>query len=124
MKNPLLARFERRSGHAGGVAEEKAAKRLGARATLASGALDFDKGDYSFEDVLFDSKATINKSISLKHEWLEKIVKEAQGKKMVGAIHIQFTEANGDIKKDGAWVALPEWFVRKLLIESAERAGG
>lgn len=124
MKNPLLERFERRAGNAGKSAEKKAVKRMGARATLASGALDHDKGDYSLEDVLFDSKSTVKGSISLKHEWLEKIAKEAQGKKMVGAIHIQFTEDDGGIKKDGSWIALPEWFVRKLLIESAEKTGG
>ena len=115
MKNPLLDRLEKRQH--GSRAEKKASKRMGARQTLASGALEWDKGDYEVADMLLDSKATIHRSVSLKLDWLEKIRKEAQGKKMVGGIHIQFTNPDGEPVPNGSWIVLPESFVQRLLNE-------
>ena len=113
MKNPLLERYGRQN--TGSLAEKKAAKRLGGSSTLASGALDFDKGDYELGDLLVDSKSTVNKSISLKRDWLDKISKEAHGKQLIGAVHLQFTDQRGEPVKNGSWFVIPEGLMRSLL---------
>lgn len=114
MNNRVLDRLNKKQCH-GTLAERKGARRMGARATLASGALDFDKGDYEMDSLLVDSKATVHKSISLKQEWLEKIRKEAQGKQKVGAVHIQFTDDKGNVVRNGSYFVVPEAFLRGLL---------
>ena len=57
--------------------EKELAKDLGAKTTPASGATPFRKGDMRLNGYLIESKATANKSISIKLEWLLKIEKEA-----------------------------------------------
>ena len=67
--------------------------------------------------LLLDSKATIHKSFSLKKDVLEKITLEANGKIKVGGILLQFVDSNGDVKRDGAWAIIPEWFLQELMSE-------
>jgi hypothetical protein len=57
--------------------EKQLGKDLGARLTPGSGN-SFQKGDMKTGCFLIESKATGNKSISIKIEWLKKIEEEAQ----------------------------------------------
>jgi hypothetical protein len=116
MKNPFIKRTAR-ADH-GRRAEKKAVRRFGGKATRASGALDFDKGDYEVSNLLVDSKATVHKSMSIKLAWLDKIRKEAQGKDKVAALHVQFTTPEGEPVLNGSWVLIPEGLLRRLLNES------
>ena len=66
--NPYLRRASKQRH--GSLAEKKAAKRLGARPTFASGSLDFQKGDFSTSDFLFENKSPVARSLSVKLDWL------------------------------------------------------
>ena len=116
--SPLMNGFKRsQHGSHGRLAEEKAARRLGARLTPASGACDGAKGDMSTEDMLIENKATKNASMSLKLEWLQKIAHEAQGRGKQPALALQFVSENGNPRPDGAWVCIPEWVYNELIAQ-------
>lgn len=111
--NPYLRRASKQRH--GSLAEKKAAKRLGARLTFASGSLDFQKGDFSTRDFLFENKSTVARSLSVKLDWLEKISTEAHPKLLYPAVSIQFVTGDGSPRKDGAWVLIPEWAFKELV---------
>jgi len=102
--------FEKRmnKGCTGRKAEAKAGKRLNAMVNPGSGALDGLKGDLTTGNFLIESKSTQKASISIKDAWLRKIQKEALEKNRDPALLIQFTDATGEIQKDGAWVMVTE----------------
>ncbi len=96
-------------------AEQRAAKRLGARQTPASGAMEGAKGDLRKDGFLIESKATTAASLSVKHAWLAKITKEAEDAGKVPALIVQFTDAHGNVLRDGGWVMLRESTFRELV---------
>ena len=67
-------------GKVGRVAETKTGKRLGGRMVAASGAMIGVKGDIDLDDFLVENKSTVNGSMSLKLQWLQKISHEALGR--------------------------------------------
>lgn len=114
--NPYLARLERHKiGKAGRKAEKKTTKRLGGRAMAASGALDAQKSDFSVGEFRVENKTTINASLGLKLEWLEKITKEALPNGQTPALALQFVTPEGDPVRYGKWVCVPEHVFQEWL---------
>lgn len=94
-------------GQVGRASEAKAAKSLAARLTPASGALAGAKGDMTTKDYLIEAKSTINKSMSLKLLWLQKIQHEALTTGKTPALSVRFTTEYGDAVQGGDWVMIP-----------------
>ena len=92
----------------GQKSERKTAKRLGGTTRPGSGAVAGAKGDILLSDYLVENKSTEHKSISLKLEWLDKISVEAREEGKVPALSIQFVDKQGNSKKRGRWVMIPE----------------
>ena len=108
MTNPFIDRMARGTHKHGQKSERKTAKRLGGTTRPGSGAVAGAKGDILLTDYLVENKATEHKSISLKLEWLEKISVEAREEGKVPALSIQFVDKQGNSKKRGRWVLIPE----------------
>lgn len=114
--NPFHARQQRAGiGASGRRAEKKTAVRLGGRQTAASGALDAQKGDFSAKDFLCENKSTVNASLSLKLDWLQKITREALPNGKHPALSLQFVDGEGRVVKAGGWVCIPESLFKELL---------
>lgn len=111
--------------------EQRTAKALGGRATLASGALEHDKGDVDIEGELFDflveCKRTTKRSLGLKARWLNKVTSEA-GDFKTPLLAIQFddevmrtlqseqrTRGRVEVAAEADWVAIPLSAFRRLL---------
>lgn len=94
-----------KQGH-GNTAEKHLAKKLKGRQSVASGAIDFNKGDITTEQFLIESKATVNESLGVKVDWLLKIAQEALEKNKKPALAIQFVTGNGRPIHNGVWVCI------------------
>lgn len=103
-------------GATGRIAEKKLHKRLGGRLTPGSGNQVGAKGDLRFDelDFLMETKATEAESYRLEHEVLAKIEREALARGRNPAFHVQFVDRQGNAKRFGSWVAVPEWLWEKL----------
>lgn len=109
MENPYLKRRSKKgSGEAGRKAEKNLSKRVGGRVTIASGALDFQKGDIRAGDFLIESKSTEKESFSLPLNYLCKIKAEALTANKYPALAINFTTSNGNLRSMGSWVLIEE----------------
>ena len=106
--NPLLDRLNKPGHLHGQKGEKKTAKRLGGQARAGSGAIEGYKGDITLDDYLVENKTTVNKSISLKQEWLDKISREARAEGRIPALAIQFVDQAGNSAQHGRWVMIPE----------------
>jgi hypothetical protein len=106
--DPFTKRQNRGTHKHGQKSERKTAKRLGSTARPGSGAVDGCKGDISLAQWLVENKATEHASISLKLSWLEKISVEAREEGKTPALSIQFVDKQGNSKKRGRWVLIPE----------------
>lgn len=98
--------------------ERRIAKRLNGARQPASGALIWAKGDAKTKELLIDAKQTEKKSISIKWEWLKKIVDEANGENKTGAISIEFLNYDKLYERD--WILIPMWFYKMLIDELEE----
>lgn len=106
---------QKTSKNVGDLAEEKAAGRLGAKLTRASGAMDNDKGDMNLPTYKIESKATEKDSISLKLEWLCKIAQEAFEMDVDPVLIVQFVTGDGRPRESGSWVMVPEDVFKELI---------
>jgi hypothetical protein len=90
--------------------EKRAAKKLKAKPTLASGALPFDKADVKSKIIRAECKTTQKMSYSIKKELLLKLSRETeQGK--IPVFNIQFESEDGDLN----YYILDEgWFLQLL----------
>ncbi len=113
-KGFFSGQLKSRIGDTGRKAETRTNKRLGGRATRASGAMQSDKGDIVLEEFLVENKATETASFSLKHEVLAKISREALDTKRQPALTVQFVDSIGKPKKFGSWVLVPEPLFRDI----------
>lgn len=105
--NPFLARGSGKTkSHHGRQSEKRIAKDIGADLTIASGAFG-DKGDMMISNMLIESKSTATKTLSLKHEWLDKIAREAMHTGKIPALVFSYCTDEGLAKPNGDWVALP-----------------
>lgn len=98
--------------------EERVVKGMGGEQQIGSGAITGLKsdgikvaGEHTFR---IECKATVNKSISLKHDWLKKIRDEAVQTGMIPALTISFVDGVGKPKKAGDWIMLPSYIVNEL----------
>jgi hypothetical protein len=110
-------------GHVGRKAEEKTAKRQRGQLTRASGAMQHGKGDIVLDefDFLCENKSTRAGSITIPHDWLAKISREALEQKKKPALTVQFTDGLGNPIKFGAWVLVPENVFEMVKALYAER---
>lgn len=106
---------DKKIGRVGIKSERKLAKTLGAKLTPASGALASAKGDMTKKHFLIEAKSTINNSIGVKFEWCEKISQEALETGKTPALSIRFTDPDGQAKRFGAWVMIPEHEYKELV---------
>ena len=104
----VKSKYKKQIGGAGRSSEKKTAKRLGARLTPASGALDGAKGDMEMSGFLIENKSTTAASFGVQLEHLMKITREAQTRGLTPALTFQFTQNNGDPIRGGKWAMIPE----------------
>lgn len=115
MGNPYLDRLaNKKIGATGRKAEKRAAKSLGARLTPASGAAQ-SKGDMSRGEFLIEHKSTVQESMGLKRDWLEKIEREALFTGKSPALMIDFLRPSGDAHPAGRWVLVQESVFKEIL---------
>ena len=101
-------------GNTGRKVERNLAKGLGGRLTPASGA-SHSKGDLKVGAFLVESKATEQRSISMKLDWLQKIQAEATAVGREAALAVSFTTSTGTPVEHGEWVAIPLRLFKELL---------
>jgi hypothetical protein len=106
--DPFTERQNRGTHSHGQKSERKTAKRLGGTTRPGSGAVAGAKGDIVLTEFLVENKSTEHASISLKLAWLDKISLEAREEGKAPALAIQFVDKNGNSKKRGRWVMIPE----------------
>lgn len=104
----ILDRQKRKTHTHGQRAEKKTAKRIAGRANPGSGSVEGLKGDITLRDFLVENKCTEHKSLSLKHEWLAKITREAREVGKSPALTIQFVDKLGNPIPCGRWTLIQE----------------
>jgi hypothetical protein len=102
--------------------EKRLADKLGGKRQKGSGSQPYSKGDVRCTDLLAEAKRTDKKSISIKVQYLEKIVKEATSYDCIPAVAIAFEDTPLLVPKD--WVLVPAEFLRELLDFYREQGGG
>jgi hypothetical protein len=90
----------RKKKTAGQASEERGARVLGGRLQTNSGRFWFSKRDFKALGLLVENRYTENKSISVKHQELKKITREAIHEDSLPAMRLDFA---GD-----AWLLIPE----------------
>ncbi len=110
------ARVKRTDKCHGRLAEAKTARRLGGRTHAGSGNLG-EKADFTIKQFKVENKATINASMSLKLDWLLKVSQEALEVGKTPALSFQFVKKDGEPRKNGSWVAIPEKVYQAMLDE-------
>lgn len=101
----------------GRKSETRTCNRLHGQQTPGSGALDGAKSDMVVGNFRIESKATSNKSMSLKYDWLKKVSQEAAQYGQIPALTVQFVAGDGNPITSGSYVMIPEWVFRELLGE-------
>jgi len=102
-KNPLMTDVPLH----GQKSEERVLKDMGAQQTIASGSIDGMKSDGVKNNLRIECKATVKKSISLKHEWLLKIREEALATNKIPVLTISFVDGDGQAKAGGDYAVIP-----------------
>jgi len=103
----------------GQKSETRVIKDMGAQQTIASGSIDGMKSDGVLELFRIECKSTVNKSISLKEEWLQKIRLEALETNRTPILTISFVDSTGN-KRSNDWALIPlnlfndfaEWYLQ------------
>lgn len=113
-ENPFMARKRPKGIDHGKACESKFAKRIGGTLTPNSGASG-TKGDVRAGRFRVELKSTINASISVKLEHLNKINKEARECNKYPALGIQFVTGDGEIIPNGSWVCVRESDFKNLM---------
>lgn len=98
-------------------AEKKAAAGYQkARTTRGSGCGN-DPGDIVLDDYLIEHKATEKASLSVKHDWLHKITRQALSRGRTPALQISFVTGDGTPKLVGSWVMITAEHFKELIDE-------
>lgn len=92
--------------------EKQIADDLGGRTTIGSGNKGM-KGDVQTKKVMAEAKSTDKKQISLKMEWLEKLVREALEAGMEPVLYIRFLAMQYAGRRD--WAVIPAERYKELL---------
>jgi hypothetical protein len=118
MSNPFLDRIARKGGSGHGRLSEKIqARKMGARLTPASGALQGAKSDATLKNFRMEMKSTVHESLSVKLDWLKKISEEALPLNQIPALSLSFVTPEGKPQTltNAEWVAIPRWAFQELL---------
>lgn len=109
----------------GRASEQRVCAELGGKLSLASGALECDKGDFSFNanvtytpstKFLVECKSTVKQSFSVKHSWLQKITKEAHEVDSVPLLTVSFVNEHGLSQTNNSdWVLVPLSFLQSII---------
>jgi len=108
----------------GKASERRLATELGMRETLASGAISIDKGDATFGITIngqpyhgrLECKSTINVSLPVKKEWLDKIHAESVARGEVPMFSLSFVDEVGQPRDANSdWIAMPKWLMARIL---------
>lgn len=110
MANPYLSRNQKNDGR---QAEKRTAKSLNARTQPGSGAKEGAKGDIKTVAALIEQKSTEGKSLSLNHEWLNKINGEALHTNRNPVLIVSFVYPDGRSKTNGDWIVIPRWLAEE-----------
>lgn len=117
LRELLGAGSRRRS--AGNRAEERTARRRGARLIPASGAVPGGAADMREEgerhQYLVEHKSTTGSTLRVERRWLEGLSRSARTRGEVPVLTITFNREDGRPVPDGAWVAIPEWLWGELI---------
>lgn len=106
--NPFTAKSTiHKIGNAGRHSEVRVAKKIGARLTPASGAVDGFKSDMITPDYRIEAKSTQTATMSIKLEWLVKITEEALNSNKVPALTVSYVTPAGKPRRFGDWVMIP-----------------
>lgn len=115
-ENPFLKRrTQHKIGKPGRKSESRVAKELGAKLRPASGAMAGAKGDMAIGAILLEAKSTIHASMTIKHDWLAKIAREARSEGKTPALAVSFINEGGKDAMDGEWVMIPAYKFRDML---------
>jgi len=85
--------------------EKELASRVGGKQTVGSGN-KLDKGDVKTDSYRFEAKSTKRRSLSIKLDWLEKIVKESLDTGRLPVVSFLFDAANTPCSK--RWILIEE----------------
>jgi len=105
--NPYLDRTEHPQH--GQRSEKRVIRKMGARATIASGSTSRQKGDGRTEKHYIEAKATKHESYSVKLALLRETEKQALAVNRVPMLTISFVDESGQAKRSGDWVMVPLW---------------
>lgn len=95
--------------------EERGAEMLkGGKLTIASGRLDFDKGDFKNHEFLGECKSTDKESLIVSVEWLRKISGEATSQGKIPLLYLTLSRMS--INQD--WVVCEKGFFQERLEET------
>lgn len=98
----------------GFLSEDRMVKSLGMKSTGASGAGAGDKSDGYNHKFRVECKSTMNKTLSLEHEWLLKVKHEAMETGKEPILTVSFVNGKGVSKKDGDWVLMEKSLFAEL----------
>ena len=94
------------------------------RETFASGAISIDKGDATVSISIngqafhgrLECKSTINASLPVKKEWLDKIHAESVARGEVPFFSLSFVDDAGQPRDANSdWIAMPKWLMARIL---------
>lgn len=115
--NPFSSDETSKTRH-GLKSEKRVSKKMGSKLMVGSGAIEGRKSDavldtshYNFR---IESKATKNKSFSIKHEILDKIRREALETGRVPVLTISFTDEMGNAKPSDDYVMIPMYIFNEV----------
>lgn len=90
-------------------------KSLGMKSTPGSGAGAGAKSDGFDNKFRLECKSTMNKTLSLEHDWLIKIKHEAMETGKEPILSVSFVNGKGVAKKDGDWICLSKELFLELI---------
>lgn len=115
-ENPYVKRRDKMGkGYHGVLSEKATAKRLGARQTVASGALAGSRADMDINQFKIEAKSTVNGTLGLKLDWLAKVDAEARAANKKPALTLTFVRPTGAAVTMGRWVLLREDDFKELI---------
>lgn len=82
------------------------------------------KGDVELEDFIFELKQTKNNSISIKVDWLNRMVKGAIPKSKRPGVQVQFNSPQRDRMTEKNWVLIEQSAFKELLNGQAKDETG
>ncbi|AEH21896.1 VHS1083 protein [Vibrio phage 1] len=116
--NPFIEGKDKQKNRHGFKSEKRLSKKMGSKLMSGSGSQVGKKSDaildvpgYQFR---IESKATKNKSFSVKYDVLEKIRKEASDTGRTPVLTVSFTNELGEALQGGDYAMIPMWLFMEV----------